>query len=276
MSSPVILWIRLTKNTDNSSITESLSSQCKLIVLRDIHNIRQQIHQHQPHAICFDFDQPDFNGLDTLRKTKKDFPSLPIIMLAEHNSEALVIWALRCRVWDYFTKPVNADELLYRFKVLTQFRENEQNRPLASAGRMQTREVAIHETPIPAQFRVCTQKTRTTTLPAIAYVESHFHEKILLDVIAEHCAMKTSAFSYAFKKNHNYTFREFLLRYRIRKATELLRHSEASVLEIACAVGFNDPSQFTRIFKRFLKTTPSAFRAENHPLPHLLPLNTEK
>jgi len=276
MSSPVILWIRLTSNTDNSGITESLSKKCKLILLRDIYSIKQQIHKHQPHALCFDFDQPEFSGLDALRKTKKDFPSIPILMLAEHNSEALVIWALRCRVWDYFTKPVNTEELLCRFKTLTQLRNNNKNRPITKPQKNTARVIAIHETPIPAQFRVCIQKNRTATLPAIAYVESHFHEKILLDVIAKHCSMKSSAFSYAFKNNHKLTFREFLLRYRIRKATELLKHSDASVLEIACAVGFNDPSQFTRIFKRYLKTTPTEFRSGNHSLPHLISPDYEK
>ncbi|MCO4757877.1 MAG: response regulator, partial [Oceanospirillaceae bacterium] len=61
-----------------------------------------------PSAICFDYDFPDKYGLDLLRSTRMNFPTLPVLLLTEQHSEALAIWALRMRVWDFLVKPLNA------------------------------------------------------------------------------------------------------------------------------------------------------------------------
>ena len=48
----------------------------------------------------------------------------------------------------------------------------------------------------------------------------------------------------------------------ILEAKRLLVHSEASVKEIAYALGFDDPSYFTRFFRERVEATPGEFRGE--------------
>ncbi|HHJ17295.1 MAG TPA: response regulator transcription factor [Gammaproteobacteria bacterium] len=254
MDIPRVLWIELSGNADSSRLAGRLAKRCRLYTTRSVDDIAQQIKAHRPHLLCFDFDYPDLASLTALRETKRQFPTIPILMLTEPNSEALAVWALRSRVWDYFTKPVAIEELLSRIEILGRLQDRENT---------DRRQIALPEPSIPVRFRIGARTAKYTTFPALAYVDNHFHEKVSLGSVAEHCGMEASSFSHAFKLEHGSTFREFLLRYRIRKAAELLRHTSASVLEIACAVGFNDPSQFTRMFKRYLATTPSGFRAEH-------------
>ena len=265
MDLPIILWIQFSNNLESNQLRNQLSEHCKINFLSDTDIIEQKIAEFNPHLLCFDFDYPNFDSMATLRETKQKHPSLPILMMAEHNSEALVIWALRARVWDYFTKPVTATELVSRIEVLSK---------LLIKKVSSNREIALPEMSIPIQFRVSTNHSRQSTRPAIAYVENHFHEKVSLNSIAKHCGMEATRFSHAFKKENGHTFRDFLQSYRIKKAAQLLKYSDACVLEIACAVGFNDPSQFTRMFKRYVNTTPSVFRSENHSLPAKLDLRS--
>ena len=56
------------------------------------------------------------------------------------------------------------------------------------------------------------------------------------------------------------TFRDYLIRLRIETAAHRLRSNGASVLEVACSVGFNDPSHFARLFRRHMGVTPTAYR----------------
>ncbi len=261
MKLATVLWIRCSSKVDSEPLIGQLADHCVIYTLDKMESLTQAIHQYQPQLLCFDFDYPDFDSLVALRRTKQQFPSIPVIMMAEHNSESLVIWALRARIWDYFTKPINAQEFIRCIDVISQL-------PVDLS---QPRKIAPLESPVPAQFRVCTRNMQKHTFPAIAYVENHFHEKISLSIVAKHCKMEATTFSHAFKKDNGSTFRDFLLSYRIRKAAELLTHTNACVLEIACAVGFNDHSQFTRIFKRYSDTTPSIFRAEKRSLPNTLP-----
>ena len=45
------------------------------------------------------------------------------------------------------------------------------------------------------------------------------------------------------------------------KAKQLLSHSDVQIASICFDVGFNDPSYFTRIFKRTIGVTPSVYKA---------------
>ena len=65
-----------------------------------------------------------------------------------------------------------------------------------------------------------------------------------------------------FKKNLGVSCMEYLIHYRLRKATELLQHSTLSILEISSEVGFKNLSNFNRQFKKVYKTTPRKYREE--------------
>jgi AraC-like DNA-binding protein len=60
------------------------------------------------------------------------------------------------------------------------------------------------------------------------------------------------------------TFRDYLMRLRIETAARRLRSDDVSVLEVACSVGFNDPSHFARLFRRHMGVTPTAYRNSAH------------
>jgi AraC-like DNA-binding protein len=49
----------------------------------------------------------------------------------------------------------------------------------------------------------------------------------------------------------------------MEQAKILLEKNGASLLEIAERVGFNDQSQFTRVFHRIVGSTPAQFRKES-------------
>ncbi len=251
MGIPVVLWAALSDN-DSSHLTQPLSRRCELHCITRVDDIPGQIARRQPDLLCFDFDYPTFAGLTSLRETKQRYPSLPILMLTGSGSEALAVWALRSRIWDYFTKPVDKEELLSRIHLIGGLGEYEESG---------ARRIAMPAPPVPVQFRVGSRSGNHPTFRALSYIENHFHEKLSLHAVAACCGMEATAFSHAFKNEHGYTFREFLQQRRIEKAVELLRHTDTCILEIACTVGFRDPSQFTRMFKRHMGVTPSEFRA---------------
>lgn len=67
---------------------------------------------------------------------------------------------------------------------------------------------------------------------------------------------------------------EFLIQFRLRKATELLQHSNLSVLEIASQSGFNNLSNFNRQFKKYYQMTPRQYRKKWHLLRHIKTAST--
>jgi two-component system invasion response regulator UvrY len=62
-------------------------------------------------VVLMDVSMPDKNGIDTLKQLKKEFPSLPVLMLSMHPEEQYAIRALKAGASGYLTKQ-SAPELL--------------------------------------------------------------------------------------------------------------------------------------------------------------------
>jgi AraC-like DNA-binding protein len=115
---------------------------------------------------------------------------------------------------------------------------------------------------IPSEIPHKTRVDDVALMPAIYFVKQKFREKIRSENVASACEMSAFRFSRAFHETFGLTFQDYLLRYRILEACRLLRHPDANVTKVAYSVGFNDASYFSRAFRRFIGTSPSAYNAE--------------
>jgi AraC-like DNA-binding protein len=92
-----------------------------------------------------------------------------------------------------------------------------------------------------------------------AFVDKNYHRKIELDEIAKICFMTREAFCRYFKKMTQYTFIEFLNRYRISQSKRYLMKGK-SVGDACYQSGFESLSYYNRIFKKVTGENPSVFR----------------
>ncbi len=102
---------------------------------------------------------------------------------------------------------------------------------------------------------------------AITHIRGHFSQSITRDEIASRLQCSPAHFSRVFAQTTGYTFKDFLLQCRLEKAKELLRQSRLQVSEIALAVGYEDPFQFSKIFRKRTGTSPRQYRESRgtHP-----------
>jgi AraC-like DNA-binding protein len=99
---------------------------------------------------------------------------------------------------------------------------------------------------------------------ALSYIEGHYTDKLTFDDLAQVAAMSPSTFLRAFRKLMGDSPIEYLIKYRIRKAAELLRSYRTSVTQAALQSGFDNPEYFSRAFKKVLGTTPRKYK-ESRP-----------
>lgn len=92
------------------------------------------------------------------------------------------------------------------------------------------------------------------------YIEENIEEPIRLGDVAQLVSMSESAFSHFFKKKTNCTFIDYVTNLRIARACQLLSETTHTVAEICYTCGFNNLSNFIRIFKKKKGSTPQEYR----------------
>ncbi len=97
---------------------------------------------------------------------------------------------------------------------------------------------------------------------AIALMETHYSEKITLDMLAVRSHLSKRHFLRVFNDCVGRSPIDHLMHIRMQKACELLARSNRTVTDIAFACGFSDGNYFTRCFRKSLKQTPLQFRKE--------------
>ena len=92
------------------------------------------------------------------------------------------------------------------------------------------------------------------------YSQEHLGEIIRLSDVASLVDMSDSAFSHFFKKHTNLSYITYLNGLRISRACRELESTAMSVSEICWNCGFNNKSNFNRLFLQAKGMTPSAYR----------------
>lgn len=94
----------------------------------------------------------------------------------------------------------------------------------------------------------------------LEYSQEHLGETIRLSDVSSLVDMSDSAFSHFFKKHTNLSYITYLNGLRISRACRELESTAMSVSEICWDCGFNNKSNFNRLFLQAKGMTPSAYR----------------
>jgi len=94
------------------------------------------------------------------------------------------------------------------------------------------------------------------------YIQQNLNQNIRIKEAADMVNMSETAFSHFFKKHTQRSFSDYITDLRIGNAARQLIETEKTISEICYDCGFNNISNFNRIFKKKLGFTPSEFRSQ--------------
>jgi two-component system response regulator YesN len=109
-----------------------------------------------------------------------------------------------------------------------------------------------------------TKENETELVPAIriakSYIKENYQQEITLDTIAAIVNLSSVYFSILFKKEVGINFLDYLNRYRIEIAKEMLKDLKNNINDVAALSGFQDSRYFSKKFKQQMGITPSEYR----------------
>ena len=111
-----------------------------------------------------------------------------------------------------------------------------------------------------ASIPINSQKNVERLRGILLYLEENYTEDLSMEAVAERFHFSRTYFTRFFKNYTGMTFKEYLTRFRIEKARELLLQTDLTVTEIAMRCGFSDSRRFILSFSKYYTLTPHQYR----------------
>ncbi|WP_342046479.1 helix-turn-helix transcriptional regulator [Bacillus sp. OTU530] len=94
----------------------------------------------------------------------------------------------------------------------------------------------------------------------LLFIRNNYETDIQISELADSLAIDRTYLHRLFKQELGMSPKDYLTEVRIRKAKELLTNTDYPINTIAQSVGYEDPQQFSKVFKQNTNLTPSSFR----------------
>ena len=202
------------------------------------------IKKYKPDIVLADINMPEKDGLDMIKETL-DYDYIAII-ISGYDYFSYAQRALKYGVTDYLLKPISLDDL---------------NEALVNAREIiyKKRSVISRNSDIENAIDISTDESikDSTVVEMINFIKNNYQDKISISDLSKKLAYSESMLNRKFKKEVHITFNEYLNRYRINKAIELLKNSDYNITEISYMCGYSSAKYFSRVFKKYLGISPS-------------------
>ncbi len=206
-----------------------------------------------PDIVFVDIKMPVLSGLEMIQSTIEEY-GYHAVIISGYGDFAYAQEAIHLGVSEYLVKPVDKKELISVLERIVRkiYKKRGEQSDIETCGFNDTLTQLILTKP-----RIVHS---SYVLECIQYIEKHYNEKILLSSISDQLKVSNTKLNNLLKNDTGYTFHEYLTRFRILKALELLQNDKMLVYEIAVAVGFDEYKYFNAVFKKYVGVSPTELR----------------
>jgi len=208
-----------------------------------------------PDIVITDIEMPKGSGLELVAWIRKERPQTVCVFLTSYAKFDYASEAVRLQGLDYLLKPVEESELMDCVgRAIERVREilavQSRDDAFAEEFRLRNSPEPYAPTAAGAVRRVC------------SYIKEHIGQDMTRDQLAAIAYVSPDYLSHIFREHLGDSLTNYILDQRIRRAKEMLRHTDQSIRDIALTCGFQNISYFAKQFKRATGKTPQTYRTQ--------------
>lgn len=193
--------------------------------------------RHHPQIVITDIHMPVISGLSLIERLLHKQIETNIFVLSGYNDYDYVRKAFLLGVTDYMLKPIDIDELGSKLSKITQQAEDTVREEIPSI------------------------KTEQDIMQvALKYVDDNVSRSLSMREVADNVGLSYNYFSRLFKQTTNSHFSSYVQQRRIELSKKYLQDPSFQIQEISQKLGYENPSEFSRVFKRYTGCYPTAYR----------------
>ncbi|WP_234571833.1 hybrid sensor histidine kinase/response regulator transcription factor [Rhodohalobacter sp. 614A] len=206
--------------------------------------------KYLPDLIIADIMMPELDGISFNRKLKENSAtaSIPVIFLTAKAAKKSQIEGLEVGADDYITKPFDPDLLKARVQNLIESRHR-------------LRKLLQKEHP---KNHSVEREKKSSDDPFLKKIDGVLAEQFSnpdfkVQDLADQLHMDRSQVLRKLKKKTDLSPGEYIKKYRMEKASELLLIEAGNITEVAYAVGYKSLSYFSYVFKEYYEMSPTEY-----------------
>jgi signal transduction histidine kinase/DNA-binding response OmpR family regulator/lipopolysaccharide biosynthesis regulator YciM len=234
-------------------IATTLEDHFRVVVTKDGEEGWQKTLDIIPDIVISDLMMPKLDGQQLCQRIKSHEATshIPVIMLTARADQHSKVQGLKTGADDYLTKPFDAHELRVRVANLI-----EQRLKLRALFR---KEIVL----APKQLQLASPDAAFLE-KAIGLLENHYENSAFgVDEFTLEVGLSRMQLHRKLKSLTDKSPGEFIRQFRLERAKQLLSLKGMSVSDVSYRSGFNNLSNFTKVFKEYTGVTPSEFAAEH-------------
>lgn len=211
----------------------------------------------QPDLILCDVMMPGIDGYETTKMLKNNFETshIPVILLTALTADSNQLKGIETGADAYITKPFSLKYLLARINKLIEQRLKLRDK--------------FSRKPGTTRPEVSASNGDETFLDSIhREIENNIgNSQFEVDNLIKVSGTSRSVFYQKFKSLTGFTPNEYLRVIRLKKAADLLTHTDIRIADVAYETGFDDPLYFSKSFKAQFGKSPRQYRADQDYCP---------
>ena len=201
---------------------------------------------------------PIMDGFELCAKIKSDprTDHIPVIILTARADFDSKMEGLELGANAYLPKPFEKQELLLTIKNIFELRDKLRRKYQLISESIETDDINEDNSDLSKPEDAFVIKVKEI-------IETHLADFDLnVEQIAKELHLSHSQFGRKLDALTGYSPKRFIRFIRLNKSKELLQDPERSITSVAFDCGFNDPSYFSRVFKKEIGKTPAIWREE--------------
>ena len=205
--------------------------------------------QINPDLIVSDVMMPNLNGVEFCKRIKNDFETshIPFIMLTARDSLEAKIEGVGSGADIYLSKPISVDLLMLTIRnVLDQ--------------KKKSKERYLSDYYTEARGLVNSEKDKELLDRLNQIMEANLTNPDLdVEFLCSAIGVSKTSLFQKIKSITGQSIVEFIRTFRLKKSVQLMTAEDVSLSDVAYRVGFQDPSYFSKVFKKEFGKSPSQF-----------------
>lgn len=214
----------------------------------------KKIIELKPDIVFADVNMPIMDGISMIENTIKKVIYSAII-ISGYDEFHLAKKAIHLGVSEYLVKPVDPKQMREAIEAAKKQVELKKQYEILKNSSNNVFDIEV----LNADLMKGNHTASKYVLKMIKFVQEKYNKKISIQDLVKILNVSSTYLNQKFKSETSYTFNEFVNRYRVQRAIDIMKTGKGKIYTIASDVGFKDYKYFISIFKKYVNCAPSQF-----------------